>query len=58
MTETYLARARLKLGIRGITQESKRLHKIGASLNSNRNVAVFLYEVNQSAHPLNLGIKG
>ena len=58
MTETYLAMVKLKLGIRGIIQESKCLHKIGASLNSNRNAAVFIYEVNQSAHPLNLGIKG
>jgi len=58
MTETHLVRAKLKLGIRGITQEPKRLHKIEASLDSNRNVTVFLYEVNQSAHPLNLGIEG
>ncbi len=58
MTETYLAMVKLKLGIWGIIQESKRLHKIEASLDSNRNVTVFLYEVNQSAHPLNLAIEG
>ena len=58
MTETYLARAKLKLGIWGITQESKRLHKIETSLDPNRNVTVFLYEVNQSAHALNLAIEG
>jgi len=30
MAETHLAMVKLKLGIRGIIQESKRLHKIEA----------------------------
>ena len=51
-------RKRVKLGIRGVIQEAKRLHKIEASLDLNRNVAVFLYKVNQSAYPLNLAIEG